>query len=264
MRIQACSNRPIMEPCTLENHNYQVDPYIGCAHHCYYCYALSQAETDWNEEILFHEDICSRLQMELSEIPPQSIYMGWRTDPYQPCEAECRQTRSVLELLYERGLTVSILTKSDLFLRDADILKEMIGAGVSISAAFNDNNVRRLFEANTIDTEDRIRALAKVKSMGIRTAALICPVMPFITDAVSLVEELAPHTDVIWIYGLSMQNASDQNWQNVNAILDQHFAGLKNKIEEVVFTKAHPYWSRLREDLQAMAMDRGLKLNIHL
>jgi len=58
-------------------------------------------------------------------IAPKTIYMGWQTDPYQPCEAEYRQTRQVLELLLEKGFSASILTKSDLVLRDSDILQEM-------------------------------------------------------------------------------------------------------------------------------------------
>jgi len=57
MNIKSCDNRSIRSPCTLQGRNYQVDPYIGCEHYCYYCYALNQAETDWNKEVLIHEDI---------------------------------------------------------------------------------------------------------------------------------------------------------------------------------------------------------------
>ncbi|MCP4577402.1 MAG: radical SAM protein, partial [Deltaproteobacteria bacterium] len=117
MNIKPCDNRPALNPCTLKDRNYQVDPYIGCEHYCYYCYALNQAETDWSKEVLIHKDITSQLESELAGIPPQLIYMGWETDPYQPCEAECRQTRQVLELLLEKGFSASILTKSDLVLR---------------------------------------------------------------------------------------------------------------------------------------------------
>lgn len=42
----------VLTNCTLENYDYQVDPYIGCEHYCYYCYALNQAETDWTKEVL--------------------------------------------------------------------------------------------------------------------------------------------------------------------------------------------------------------------
>ncbi|MGD2016275.1 MAG: hypothetical protein PVG84_21200 [Desulfobacterales bacterium] len=64
------------------------------------------------------------MESELAGIAPQTIYMGWQTDPYQPCEAEYRQTRQVLELLLEKGFSASILTKSDLILRYMDLLQK--------------------------------------------------------------------------------------------------------------------------------------------
>jgi DNA repair photolyase len=76
-----------------ENLDYQVDTYAGCRHYCYYCYVLNQAETDWTKEILIYNDITGQLSGELEKISPQKIYMGYYTDPYQPCEAEYRQTR---------------------------------------------------------------------------------------------------------------------------------------------------------------------------
>jgi len=91
MNIKSCKNRPVLNPCTLEGRNYQVDPYIGCEHYCYYCYVLPLAE--------------------------------------------CRQTRKVLELLLNKGFSVSILTKSDLVLRDTDLLASMKNARVSVSVS---------------------------------------------------------------------------------------------------------------------------------
>jgi DNA repair photolyase len=70
-------------------------------------------------------------------------------------------------------------------------------ASVSVSVAFNDNQIRRLFEANTMDTEKRIEALRQIKKAGVRTGALLCPVIPYITDAIQLIDMLAPCTDVI-------------------------------------------------------------------
>ena len=264
MQIKPCANRPILNPCTLEGRNYQVDPYIGCEHYCYYCYALNQAETDWRKEVLIHKDITSQLESELAGIPPQTIYMGWQTDPYQPCEAEYRQTRQVLELLLEKGFSASILTKSDLVLRDSDILQKMNAANVSVSVAFNDNRTRCLFEANTMDTERRIEALRQIKEAGVRTGALLCPIIPYITDAIQLIEMLAPCTDGIWIYGLSIINRSDQNWLNIKKILNREFPELLERIEPAIFSKENSYWTQLRDDLVVLKNDRQLNLNIRL
>ena len=264
MKVSVCPNRPILSPCGLKDIEYQVDTYVGCEHYCYYCYALPQAETDWSKEILIYKDIVDQLSEELDKIPPQTIYMGYHTDPYQPCESEYLQTRKVLELFLKKGFSASILTKSDLVVRDIDILKEMNDAAVSVSVAFNDNQTRRQFEANTIDTEKRIEALHQLKEAGVRTGALLCPIIPYITNAIQLIDILEPYTDVIWIYGLSINDRSDQNWLNMQKILSREFPDFLEQIEQAIFSKEHIYWAQLRDDLVTLKNDRQLNLNIRL
>jgi len=264
MKVSICTNRPILSKCQLKNFEYQVDTYVGCEHYCYYCYALAQAETDWSNEILIHNDIIGQLSEEIEEIPSQKIYMGYYTDPYQPCEAEHNQTRKVLELFLNKGFSASILTKSDLVVRDIDILKGMNDASVSVSVAFTDNQTRSLFEANTIDTEKRIEALHQLKKAGVRTAALLCPVIPHITDTIQLIDMLEPYTDVIWIYGLSINDRSDQNWLNIQKVLKSQFPDLIDLVEPAIFSKGHNYWTQLRANLEMLKKDRQLNLNIHL
>jgi DNA repair photolyase len=264
MKVSKCSKRPILVPCDLEYFNYQIDPYVGCEHYCYYCYALNQAETDWTKEICISNNIEEQLEAELSAISPQEIYLGYYTDPYQPCEVEYRQTRKVLELLSNKGFTANILTKSDLVIRDIDVLQEMSDSFVSVSVAFNDNQTRRLFEANTMNTEARIDALSQLKKVDIDTGALICPVVPFITDVHLLIELVAPHTEEIWIYGLSIEERSDKNWQNLLKILDHNFKDIKEQIEEVVFEKDHYFWIELRKELQELKKKENINLSIHL
>jgi DNA repair photolyase len=237
---------------------------IGCEHYCYYCYALNKAETDWRKEILIYKDIKTRLNRELTMTTPQKIYMGWQTDPYQPCEADYIQTRQILELLLDKKFSASILTKSDLVVRDIDILKEMDNASVSISVAFTDNQIRRQFEANTIDTGNRIKALRKLHESGIKTSAMICPVIPYITDVKMLIDMLTPYAEVIWIYGLSVQEGSEQSWQNVKSILDSHFPDEKQKIESVIRDREHLYWEQLRGNLYGLQKEKNINLNIHL
>ncbi len=264
MEVNICSHRPILTPCRLENYDYQIDAYVGCAHYCHYCYVLNQAETDWREEILIHRDLEGQLREELVRINPQKIYFGYYTDPYQPCEAEYQQTRKALTLLRDRGFSAGILTKSDLVTRDIDILAAMPDASVSVSVAFNDNDTRRLFEADTVNTEARIEALRQLRAAGIGTNALLCPVIPYITDAAPLIDMLAPHTDTVWIYGLSIEKRTDPNWQNLQALLKRHFPDRQNLIETATFTADHAFWQALRRDLQRLAQDRHLNLKIRL
>ena len=164
----------------------------------------------------------------------------------------------------DKKFSASILTKSDLVVRDIDILKEMDNASVSISVAFTDNQIRRQFEANTIDTENRIKALRKLHETGIKTSAMICPVIPYITDVKTLIDMLTPYAEVIRIYGLSVQEGSEQSWQNVKSILDLHFPDEKQKIESVIRDREHSYWEQLRGDLHSLQKVKNINLNIHL
>jgi DNA repair photolyase len=264
VKVNLCSPRQVLEPCQLEGFHYQVDPYIGCEHHCYYCYALNQAETCWEEEILMHHDIAGTLSRELSLCKPQPVYMGWNTDPYQPSEAIHQQTRRVLELFAHRGFSVCVLTKSDLVVRDIDLLTTMKDSSVGISTAFQDEDVRCLFEAHAPPNEDRIKALKRLKDAGIETYTLICPVMPFISDVESLIDMVAPYADTIWFYGLSMEDEQGRNWQNLRAILARHFPQMAKQYREIAFSSDHPYWMELRTRLEQIQVDRELNLRIEL
>jgi len=115
MKVFECTKRPILSPCELPYFDFQVEPYIGCEHYCYYCYILPQAETNWSKKILIHRDIVNQLEEELENISPQAIYLGYYTDPFQPIEAKYYRTRNVLELLAQKGFSVGILTKLDFF-----------------------------------------------------------------------------------------------------------------------------------------------------
>lgn len=262
MDVRTCSARPILEPCELGGFIGQIDPYIGCEHHCQYCYALNQAETDWTREILIHQDIIGQLDHELSVFKPDCIYMGWNADAYQPIETSYRQTRAVLELLTRRGFSVCMLTKSDLVLRDIDLYAKMPNSSVGISLAFQEDDVRRLFEANTPPNEARIEALKEFNAAKIETYALICPLMPYITDVRVLIEQVTPFADTIWVYGLSMDNLSDRNWRNVEQILNQHFPDLSDNYREIAFSTDHPHWRALRSELESIRVESGLDLRI--
>ncbi len=264
MRVSICSPRPLLRPSPLERFEYQLDPYVGCGHLCHYCYVLDEAETDWSEELLRYEDIGTQLAAELEGAAPQTIYMGYYSDPYQPCEAELRQTRTALERLAERGHSVSILTKSDLVLRDIDILRTMPDANVSVSVAFQDDRDRRRFEAGTIETSKRITALRLLREAGIATGALVCPVIPYVSDAPRLVDELAPHVDTIWVYRLSVQDPNGRCWENVRSILSEHYPELQPAIEKATMDPEHASWEKLREVLARERESGALDLRSHI
>jgi len=264
MKVSNCTNRPLLEPCDLDNINYQIDTYIGCEHYCYYCYALQYAETNWVEEIKTHLDLKEKISHELETIPPQTIYLGYQSDPYQPLESELCKTRETLEFLLINGFSASILTKSDLVVRDIDILREMPNANVSISVAFDNDEIRTRFERNTINTDDRIEALRLCKEAGISTSALVCPVIPLITNTEILISKLGAIADKIWIYGISIQDKNDVYSLNVANILKRSFTNEAKEIESIIYAKDHLYWKRHRNKLEFIKEDQNLDLIIRI
>jgi DNA repair photolyase len=264
MKIGTCSPRKILQPCELSGYRYQIDPYIGCEHHCYYCYALNQAETDWTQQILVYPDFVAQLAVELSSLKPQPIYFGWNSDPYQPAEVIHQHTRRALELLAERDFSVCILTKSDLVTRDIELIAQMPGSSVGFSIAFRGEDERRLFEVKAPPNRRRIAGLKMLKDAGIQTYALICPIMPHITDVEACVEMVAPYADTIWFYALSIESGEDPNWRNVRGILDLHYPSLTESYRRSAFLSDHPYWTQLRSELKALQSKTNLNMKIKL
>ena len=263
MRYGTCSDRPILAPCSLPTHDFQIDPYVGCAHLCRYCYALNRAETDWSEEIRLHRELKARLARELDAVAPQRVYMGCETDPYQPCEAEFRQTRTALEMLLERGFSASILTKSDLPVRDLDLLTAMDDAVAGFSLAFADDAVRTVFEVDTMPTSRRMEALRRCKRAGLRTSAMICPVVPYVNDPAPLIEHVRNDVDKVWVFGLSMGDKTDANWQAVRTALQNHFPAEFQRCKEAIFDRNAPYWTELRDRITAMFSHEEFELSVH-
>lgn len=259
MKLIKTNKRNIIQPCGLDDFNYQIDPYLGCEHGCHYCY--TQNSFDWSDEIQTYENLKEKLTAELASFKPQKIYLGMNTDPYQPAEEEFRRTRKVLEVLHEHDFSVSILTKSNLVMRDVDILKDIPGASVGVSIAFQNDLEKKLFETNTVPNSDRISALKDLKREGIKTYALICPVMPYITDVHVLINQVRPYVDSIWIYPLKIDSVEDENWKSTRPILEQHFPDILEKFEEVVFSIDHVYWDELRRHLKDVNNDVVIRIS---
>ncbi len=263
MKVNTCKKDKILDSCPLEGLNYQIDPYIGCEHHCYYCYALNEAETDWKNEIRIYEDYKKQLSTELSGLPPQKIYMGWNSDPYQPIEKEYGQTRETLEILLENGFSAGMLTKSDIVIRDIDLYTKMVNPSIGFSLAFQDESTRRIFEYNAPSNKGRIKVLKRVKKGGIRTDVVLCPVMPFITNVEEIINTVWEYADTIGIYGLSMDNEADPNWKNIKGILNEFFPEYTEKYREITFSQEHTYWKNLRKRLEEYKVEKNIEFDIH-
>jgi DNA repair photolyase len=189
--------------------------------------------------------------------------MGMNTDPYQPVEEDLGQTRLVLEALKREGLPVCILTKSDLALRDIDLIRQMKGSSVGFSVAFTEEEARAAFEKNTIPLEARLDALARLRGAGIETYGLINPVIPHLTRVDELVDLLAPRVDTVWVYPLHMDSREDANWKATRDVLVRRYPDALEDVEGAVFGGGD-VWARLRARLMERAASLPVRLEVRL
>jgi DNA repair photolyase len=176
-------------------HRWTINAYRGCSHACTYCFARPTHEylgldagTDFDTKIVVKINAVERLRAELADPrwTGEHVAMGTNTDPYQRAEGKYRLTRGIIEALTEYGTPFSILTKSALVLRDLDLLvraNEQLDISVLFSIGTIDPQVWRASEPGTPDPRRRLAAMRAMADAGIRTGALMAPILPGISDS---------------------------------------------------------------------------------
>ncbi len=164
-------------------YDYVINPYVGCQHACTYCYArfikrFSKHPEPWGEFVDVKINAADLLAVEINRKKPGSVWISGVCDPYQPLEAKYGLTRKCLEILAQHSWPVIIQTRSPLVLRDKDILAEAGNIEVGFSIATADDGIRELFEPHAPPIEDRLRSLDELHRSGIRTYAMIAPMLP--------------------------------------------------------------------------------------
>jgi DNA repair photolyase len=176
------------------NFRWTINVYRGCSHACSYCFARPTHEylglnlgEDFDRKIVVKINAVEKVRTELADPrwAGESVAMGTNTDPYQRCEGKYKLTRGVVEALTERANPFSILTKSALVLRDLDLLTRasaITDVSVNFSIATLDERVWRATEPGTPNPRRRVEAMRALSEAGIRTGALIAPILPGISD----------------------------------------------------------------------------------
>jgi len=172
-----------------------INPYRGCEHGCIYCFArpthaylgLSPG-LDFESKLFMKPDAPELLERELAaaRYQPRTIAIGTNTDPYQPIERRYQIMRRVLEVLDRAGHPVGIVTKSNLVVRDLDILTRMAKRNlvkVAISVTTLDPKLARAMEPRAPTPPRRLEALRQLSAAGIPTSVMVAPVIPAINDA---------------------------------------------------------------------------------
>jgi len=175
--------------------NQSINAYRGCEHGCIYCFArpthayldLSPG-IDFETKLIAKTNAADQLEDELrkSSYRCETIALGTNTDPYQPIERDYQLTRKILETALRFKHPVSIITKSQLILRDLDLLQELAQFNlchVGISITTLDNSLKTALEPRTASGAARIKVVRELSNAGIPVSVLCAPIIPAINES---------------------------------------------------------------------------------
>ncbi|MBS1717094.1 MAG: radical SAM protein [Armatimonadetes bacterium] len=167
----------------LKDFDFTLNPYIGCAFGCSYCYAAAfvadeEKREDWGKWVEVKTSAAHELRK--TDLRNKRVYMSSATDPYQPVEAHTMLTRSLLEAMLEpfRQPMLTVQTRSPLVTRDIDLLKRFDWVQVNMSVTTDCDDIRRAFEPSCPSIERRLEAVQELKDAGIRTQICLAPLLP--------------------------------------------------------------------------------------
>ncbi len=178
---------------------WDLNPYRGCAHRCQYCfahYSHKYLESDaFYDEIYVKTNIAEQLERQLSKKgwTQEVINLGGVTDCYQPAEARYKLMPDILRLLIRYRTPCIISTKSELILRDLELLEELSRLTlvcVASTITTTDEDIRRRLEPGAAPSAKRFKMLKGFAKTGVVTGVHIMPIVPYLTDQRSALDEL--------------------------------------------------------------------------
>lgn len=190
--VKEIQAKTILSKATLKNadYDYSCNPYLGCRFACVYCYAsfmarmIGKQTNDWGNFVYPKMNAPELLANELKALKNNGrgkvIWFSSVTDPYQGVEVKYRLTRKCLEVLVARDFQgqVSFLTKSNLILRDMDLLKKLKNVEVGMTITSTTDSISRYFEKFAPPVSDRLAALKTLHENGVSTYAFVGPLLP--------------------------------------------------------------------------------------
>lgn len=190
-------------------YKYVINPYVGCQHACSYCYArymkrFTGHPEPWGEFVDVKINAASVLQQEIRKKRRDQVWLSGACDPYQPLEVQYQLTRQCLEILIDNDWPIVVQTRSPLVLRDNDLFKKSAACAVGFSIPTADEKIRQLFEPRAPKIADRIAALDALHQAGIRTYAMIAPILP---GAEGIMKLLAGKVDYIYVDRMNYHHA---------------------------------------------------------
>jgi len=263
MGIHSIEVKSVLQKSGIPGVRYAINPYVGCVHECVYCYArfmkrFTGHTEPWGTFLDVKSNAAQILEKQLaSRRKPfrEEVFFSSVTDPYQPPEKQYRLTRSLLEVLLEHNVPVSILTKSDLVLRDVDLLRRFPGATVGLSFSTADDSLARRLEPRASAPTRRIRALQELRDAGIETWAFLSPFLPGVSDLDKMVTALDGSVES---FGVEAINTAGANWTGVEAALAGIDPALPGRCK--TFSQNTVFWKELEINARQLADSHRIEM----
>jgi DNA repair photolyase len=218
---------------------YNMNIYRGCQHQCIYCDSRSECYQIENfTDVLVKANAIDLLRKELPRKRVKgTIGTGSMSDPYLPLEAQLSLTGQALQVIAAYHFPVHIITKSDLVLRDLEILQQInrVYAAVTFTITTAEDNLAKKLEPGAPPPSARLRAMQELAERGILTGVTMMPILPFIEDTqenITQIVTLAKESGASYIipsFGVTLR---DRQRDYYYAKLDQHFPGLRKEYEK--------------------------------
>lgn len=241
----------------LPSSDYVINPYIGCTHGCKYCYAsFMKRFTGHNEEWGSFIDVkrCNK-KINTSKLAGKTVFLSSVTDCYNKQEEKYKLTRNILKQLVNVDCIINISTKSDLILRDLDLLKKCKHLIVSMSINTLDENFRCDMD-NASSIKDRLKALKILHDNGIYTVLFMSPIFPYITPFKDIISISKDFIDEYWFENLNLRG----NYKTfiMNYIKDK-YPNLYIKYNEIYNKKDRSYWKNLSYEIDKYCKSNNIK-----
>jgi DNA repair photolyase len=232
MKIIKVKSKSIFTRTKLSGAKWVINPYVGCGHGCLYCYARFISR--WRPGNYGKWGSWVEAKINAPELVENKYVDGWVfmssiCDAYQPIEKELKLTRKILENMDKR-IKLAILTKSDLVLRDIDLLKQFKDIEIGFTINSFSGKAKKLFEPDAPSNHKRIKALKTLKEKGFKTYAFVSPMIPGLIDLKDVISKTKKHSDYYWFEFLNLRGAGKQFTQ----VLKKEFP----KSYEIVINKA--------------------------
>jgi DNA repair photolyase len=223
------------------------NPYTGCDHRCVYCYASSYIPRFY--ECRPKKDLVSRLKREAPKLRGELVSISNSSDPYPTIEAEKGLTRRCLEVLAECNCRIQIITKSNIVLRDVDLLKKA-SSMVALTITTDDEETARILEPYAPLPSERIKAAEKLLVEGIPVTVRIDPIIPFVNENPETLIKVLAEIGVRQITASTYKVKMD-NWQRLSLAMPKTAEKLK-----------HFYFERGEKLGRYVYMPRELRLRL--